>query len=222
MKPTHLVRRSHQALLLAITLLALLFIQCASRHRQPAPGQDRDTLGKGLKDYYKNYFPIGVAVSTTALRGPDSALIVREFNSITPENDMKMGLIHPSEDVYNWKNADAIVNFGLTHHIRIRGHNLCWHNQEANWMFIGPDGKTVTKELLLRRLRDHIFAVAGRYKGKIYAWDVVNEAVDDSSDSTQVYRKSNWYNICHGPDFIAAAFRYAHQADPNAQLYYND
>jgi len=175
-----------------------------------------------LKDYYKNYFPIGVAVSMAALHGPDSALIVKEFNSITPENDMKMGLIHPAEQVYNWKNADAIVGFAIAHHIRIRGHNLCWHNQEAAWMFTGPDGKPVTKELLLQRLRDHIFAVAGRYKGKIYAWDVVNEAVDDSNDSTQVYRKSNWYNICQGPEFIEAAFRYAHEADPKAQLYYND
>jgi endo-1,4-beta-xylanase len=76
--------------------------------------------------------------------------------------------------------------------------------------------------LLLQRLKDHIFAVAGRYKGKIYAWDVVNEAVDDSDDTTQVYRKSNWYKICNGPDFIEAAFRYAHEADPQAKLYYND
>jgi endo-1,4-beta-xylanase len=89
-------------------------------------------------------------------------------------------------------------------------------------MFTGPDGKQVTKELLLKRLHDHIFAVAGRYKGKIYAWDVVNEAVDDSNDTTQIYRKSNWYTICNGPEFIEAAFRYAHEADPGAKLYYND
>ncbi|OCX53008.1 1,4-beta-xylanase [Mucilaginibacter sp. PPCGB 2223] len=179
-------------------------------------------IGKGLKDYYKAYFPIGVAVSTASLHGVDSALIVKEFNSVTPENDMKMGPLHPSEDVYNWKNADDIVNFAVAHHIKIRGHNLCWHAQEANWMFTGPDGKQVSKELLLKRLKDHIFAVAGRYKGKIYAWDVVNEAVDDSNDTTQVYRKSNWYTICNGPEFIEAAFRYAHEADPGAKLYYND
>lgn len=184
-----------------------------------ASGSNSD---KGLKDYYKDYFPIGVAVSTASIHGADSALIVKEFNSVTPENDMKMGPIHPSENVYNWKNADDIVNFAESHHIKIRGHNLCWHAQEASWMFTGPDGKQVTKELLLKRLHDHIFAVAGRYKGKIYAWDVVNEAVDDSNDTTQIYRKSNWYNICNGPEFIEAAFRYAHEADPNAKLYYND
>lgn len=177
---------------------------------------------KGLKDYYKNYFPIGVAVNVAALHGADSALIVREFNSVTPENDMKMGPIHPSEDVYNWKNADAIVDFATSHHIKIRGHNLCWHNQEAAWMFKGPDGQPVTKELLLQRLKDHIYTVAKRYKGKIYAWDVVNEAIDDSNDTTQIYRKSNWYNTFGGPEFIAAAFRFAHEADPDAKLYYND
>jgi endo-1,4-beta-xylanase len=213
--------------ILTFLVLAIAFtvVQCTPKHSiQSSAGDAPKTTdsNKGLKDYYKNYFPIGVAVNIAALHGPDSALIVKEFNSVTPENDMKMGPIHPSEDVYNWKNADAIVDFAVSHHIKIRGHNLCWHGQEAAWMFKGTDGKQVTKELLLKRLKEHIFAVAGRYKGKIYAWDVVNEAVDDSSDTTQIYRKSNWYNICNGPEFIEAAFRYAHEADPNAKLYYND
>jgi endo-1,4-beta-xylanase len=212
-------------LLPSITFIILSFIQCSAKHQAASSFKGATNAhhsDKGLMDYYKNYFPIGVAVNTAALHGPDSALIVKEFNSITPENDMKMGPIHPSEEVYNWKNADDIVDFAVKHHIKIRGHNLCWHNQEAAWMFKGVDGKPVTRELLLKRLKDHIFAVAGRYKGKIYAWDVVNEAVDDSDDTTQIYRKSNWYNICNGPDFIEAAFRYAHEADPQAKLYYND
>ncbi|MCR8556500.1 endo-1,4-beta-xylanase [Mucilaginibacter sp. BJC16-A38] len=207
---------------LTITLSILFFVQCTSKHQVTAASLVGTATGKGLKDYYKDYFPIGVAVSMASLHGPDSALIVEEFNSVTPENDMKMGPIHPSENVYNWKNADAIVDFAVSRHIRIRGHNLCWHNQEAGWMFKGPNGEPATKELLLQRLKDHIFAVAGRYKGKIYAWDVVNEAVDDSDDTTQVYRKSNWYKICNGPDFIDSAFKYAHEADPDAKLYYND
>ena len=177
---------------------------------------------KGLKDYFKDYFPIGVAVNIAATHGADSALIVKEFNSVTPENDMKMGPIHPSEDTYNWKNADAIVDFATSHHIKIRGQNLCWHNQEAAWMFKGPDGQPVTKELLLQRLKDHIYTVVKHYKGKIYAWDVVNEAVDDSNDTTKIYRESNWYKTFGGPEFIAAAFRFAHEADPDAKLYYND
>ncbi|MDR6943864.1 endo-1,4-beta-xylanase [Mucilaginibacter pocheonensis] len=212
-------------LLPVITFIILLFVQCTPKHQVASSFQTRaiaDHPDKGLKDYYKNYFPIGVAVNMASLHGPDSALIVKEFNSITPENDMKMGPIHPSEGVYNWKNSDKIVDFAVSHHIKIRGHNLLWHNQEAAWMFKGPNGEPVTKELLLQRLKDHVFAVAGRYKGKIYAWDVVNEAVDDGNDTTQIYRKSNWYNICNGPDFIEAAFRYAHEADPQAKLYYND
>ncbi|MGF7040804.1 endo-1,4-beta-xylanase [Mucilaginibacter lappiensis] len=212
-------------LLPAIAFIILSFVQCTPKHKVVSSFKASTIAGhpdKGLKDYYKNYFPIGVAVSMASLHGPDSALIVKEFNSITPENDMKMGPIHPSENIYNWENADKIVDFAVSHHIKIRGHNLCWHNQEAAWMFKGPNGGAVTKELLLQRLKDHIFAVAGRYRGKIYAWDVVNEAVDDSDDTTQIYRKSNWYNICNGPDFIAAAFRYAHEADPQAKLYYND
>ena len=209
-------------LFLAIATMVLPLARCASKHQVMSSSVTGNNPDKGLKDYYKDYFPIGVAVSTASLHGPDSALIVREFNSVTPENDMKMGPIHPSENVYNWKNADAIVDFAISHHIKIRGHNLCWHNQEGAWMFKGPDGGPVTKELLLQRLKDHIFTVAGRYKGKIYAWDVVNEAVDDGDDTTQIYRKSNWYKICNGPDFIDSAFKYAHEADPNAKLYYND
>ncbi|MDP9079906.1 MAG: endo-1,4-beta-xylanase [Bacteroidota bacterium] len=215
-------KASQCMLVLAISLMVLSFVRCAYKRPVTSSATAGINSNKGLKDYYKDYFPIGVAVSIASLHGPDSALIVKEFNSVTPENDMKMGPIHPSENIYNWKNADAIVDFAVSHHIKIRGHNLCWHNQEAAWMFKGPNDEQVTKELLLQRLKDHIFAIAGRYKGKIYAWDVVNEAVDDSDDTTQVYRKSNWYKICNGPDFIDSAFKYAHEADPDAKLYYND
>jgi len=225
MNSATVLRRSQKfSLMFGLCIILLSIISCKPKHTvSVATGNatKAEDQAKGLKDYYKKYFPIGVAVNVAALHGADSALIVKEFNSVTPENDMKMGSIHPRENEYNWKNADAIVDFAVAHHIKIRGHNLCWHNQEAAWMFTGPDGKPVNKELLLQRLKDHIFTVVNRYKGKIYAWDVVNEAVDDSNDTTQVYRKSNWYNIC-GDDFIAAAFRYAHEADPKAKLYYND
>lgn len=162
---------------------------------------------------------MGVAVNLSNLRGADSALIVHEFNSITAENDMKMGPLHPRENVYNWKNADIIVEFAVKHNIKIRGHNLLWHNQAPAWMFKDSAGKQVSKQLLLKRLHDHITTVVKRYKGKIYAWDVVNEAIDDSPD--KYLRNSLWYQIC-GEDFIAKAFEYAHAADPKAALYYND
>lgn len=174
---------------------------------------------KGLKDYYKNYFPIGVAVSVGNLTGPESNLIIQQFNSITPENAMKMAPIHPRENFYNWRDADSIVNFAQKHGIRVRGHNLCWHEQTPGWLFKDSLGNQVTKEVLLKRLKDHITTVVNRYKGKIYAWDVVNEAIAD--DSTQFLRNSTWYKIC-GEDFIIKAFEYAHAADPKAILFYND
>jgi endo-1,4-beta-xylanase len=174
---------------------------------------------KGLKDYYKDYFPIGVAVSPRSVSGPDSTLILQQFNSLTPENAMKMGPIHPEENRYNWKDADAIIGFAQAHGLRVRGHNLCWHEQTPGWLFKDAQGAQVTKGVLLQRLKDHITTVVSRYKGKIYAWDVVNEAIAD--DSTQFLRNSAWYRIC-GDEFIVRAFEYAHAADPQAQLFYNE
>jgi endo-1,4-beta-xylanase len=199
----------YSTVLLATAFLAILH----------APGAQP----KGLKDYYHDYFPIGVAVNVRSITSPDTALILREFNSVTPENAMKMGPIHPEEGRYNWKDADAIVDFATAHGLRIRGHNLCWHEQTPRWLFVNSNGDTVTKEVLLKRLKDHITAVVSRYKGRIYAWDVVNEAVADekSDDTSRILRNSPWFRIC-GDEFIAKAFEYAHAADPNARLFYND
>jgi len=182
------------------------------------PAQQKPADSKGLKDYYKNYFPMGVAVSVNALTAY-RPLILSQFNSLTPENAMKMGPIHPQENKYNWKDADSIVNFAQKYGLRVRGHNLCWHEQTPYWLFIDSTGNRVSKTVLLKRLHDHIFTVVKRYKGKVYAWDVVNEAIDD--DSTKFLRNSLWYQIC-GDEFIVKAFQYAHEADPKAQLFYND
>jgi endo-1,4-beta-xylanase len=175
---------------------------------------------KGLKDYYKSFFPIGVAVTRRQLTDPEErAFILKHFNSLTAENAMKMGPIHPEENRYDWTGADAIVNFAVANGLKVRGHNLCWHTQTPKWMFVDSAGKQVTKEVLLARLKAHIHAVVSRYKGKIYAWDVVNEAVSDNPK--ELLRNSLWYKIC-GEDFIAKAFEYAHEADPKAVLFYND
>ena len=181
--------------------------------------QAQSKNNKGLKDYYRKYFPIGVAVGPRNLSGDEGVLILKQFNSLTPENAMKMGPIHPREDFYYWRDADSIVAFGQHHGLRVRGHNLCWHNQAPRWMFVDSSGKTVTKEVLFQRLKDHITTVVNRYKGKLYAWDVVNEAVSDKPG--EYLRNSQWLSIC-GEDFIAKAFEYAHAADPNAVLFYND
>ncbi len=174
---------------------------------------------KGLKDYYKKYFPVGVAVAPGNLKMDEVALILQQFNSLTPENAMKMGPIHPEENRYFWNDADSIVAFAQAHGLRVRGHNLCWHNQTPRWLFRDSAGKNVSKEVLLQRLKDHITTVVNRYKGKIYAWDVVNEAISDKPD--EYLRPSLWYQIC-GEDFIIKAFEYAHAADPRAVLFYND
>lgn len=177
-------------------------------------------ISKGLKTYYKDYFPIGVAVSPRSLNAADEVdLILREFNSITPENAMKMAPMHPREDVYNWRDADNIVAFAQKNKLKVRGHTLCWHEQAPSWMFVDSAGQQVSKELLLKRLKDHIFTIVKRYKGKIYAWDVVNEAIDDNPE--HLLRKSKWLEIC-GEEFIEKAFQYAHEADPDALLFYND
>lgn len=197
--------------------LAIATFGACSGNKQTA--SSATGTNKGLKDYYKDYFLMGVAVTPRSLQGEDSALIVNHFNSVTAENAMKMGPIHPTENEYYWKGADSIVAFAKRHGMKMRGHTLCWHTQAPNWMFKNDQGGTVSKEVLLQRLKDHINAVVNRYKDHIYGWDVVNEVIDDR-DSI-FYRRSNWYNIC-GEDFIIKAFEYAHAADPKAILFYND
>ncbi|MFD2581195.1 endo-1,4-beta-xylanase [Pedobacter vanadiisoli] len=173
---------------------------------------------EGLKDYYRDYFPIGVAVKPSDLRSDEKSLILTHFSSITAENAMKMGPIHPFEKKYFWQIADSIVQFGLDHKLKIRGHCLVWHGQTPRWLFKDSTGNQVNKEVLLSRIKDHINTVVSRYRGKIYAWDVVNEAIADDSST---YRKSQLYQIAR-EEFIEQAFRYAHAADPKAVLFYND
>lgn len=173
---------------------------------------------KGLKDYYSAYFPIGVAVSPRALKTDEADLVLQHFNSLTAENAMKMGPIHPKENEYYWRDADSIVAFAQRNNLKMRGHTLLWHNQTPDWLFV-DNGKTVSKEVLLQRLKDHITTVVSRYKGKIYAWDVVNEAISDKRD--EYLRPSKWQEII-GEEYIAKAFQWAHEADPDALLFYND
>jgi endo-1,4-beta-xylanase len=236
-----------------------------------------DNASTTLKDAYKNYFYVGVAINRTIATGTsvradnvnrtmdrvekDTALTKQQFNQIAPENDLKWALIQPrpGPDGYDFGPADAYVNFGLSNHMYIVGHTLVWHGQTPNWVFAGTNlppkttnasssapapqpvdagtnatrrargpggfgrggfnGPRASREELLLRMHDHIATVVGRYKGKIKVWDVVNEAIDDRG--TNILRNSLWLQII-GPDFIAKAFEYAHEADPDAILRYND
>jgi endo-1,4-beta-xylanase len=209
---------------LLVLVLAICLWQCGSS-KHAATGQTVDggltpiDSTKGLKDFFRNDFTVGVAVSPRALKTDEATLILKHFGSMTPENAMKMGPIHPRENEYFWRDADSIMAFAKAHNLKVRGHNLCWHNQAPRWIFTNEKGDTVSKAVLLQRLKDHIYTVVKRYKGSIYAWDVVNEAISDKAD--EYMRNSAWFRIC-GEEFIAKAFEYAHEADPDALLFYND
>ena len=163
---------------------------------------------------------IGAALNRNQIFEKDTrgAEIVRtHFNSITPENILKWALVHPQPGKYDFAASDRFVEFGEKHNMFIVGHTLVWHNQTPRWVFEDEDGKPVDRETLLSRLREHIFTVVGRYKGRIKGWDVVNEAINQ--DGTM--RQSPWFQII-GEDYLVKAFQFAHEADPNAELYYND
>jgi endo-1,4-beta-xylanase len=203
-------------------LLSILLFSCFLSPSKPGSTSTDSVVidtSKGLKDYYEQYFSVGVAVSPRALKSDEASLVLRQFNSITPENAMKMGPIHPKENLYYWKDTDSIVAFATRNNLKVRGHALCWHQQAPEWLFVGKNGKDVSKEELLKRLKEHIQTIVSRYKGKVYAWDVVNEAISDNP--AEYLRNSKWLQIC-GEEYISKAFQYAHEADPAALLFYND
>jgi len=173
-----------------------------------------------LKDAFKGSFLVGAALNPaqfTEANPRDAALIKAPFNTITPENVLKWALVHPQPDSYSFELPDRYVAFGEKNHMFIVGHNLVWHNQTPAWVFQDDKGNPADRETLLKRLHDHIYTVVGRYKGRINGWDVVNEAL--AEDGTM--RQTPWLKII-GEDYLAQAFQFAHEADPQAELYYND
>ncbi len=177
---------------------------------------------QGLKDAYKDYFTIGVAVNQRNVSNADQqALICREFNSVTAENDMKPQPTEPRQGQFDFSRADRIANFCRANGIRMRGHCLMWHAQIGEWMYKDEEGNLLPKEEFFRRMREHIHTVVNRYKDVVYCWDVVNEAMTDNKDAEDPYRQSPMYQIA-GDEFIANAFRYAREADPDVLLFYND
>ena len=173
-----------------------------------------------LKDAYQGLFRIGAALNPAQFEERDpvtNPIIVAQFNQISPENALKWQSVHPSTDTYTFDEADKYVAFGEKHTMFILGHCLVWHSQVPRSVFVDAQGKPLTRDALLGRMHDHIRTVVGRYKGRIGGWDVVNEALNE--DGTM--RQSQWYKII-GDDFILKAFQFAHEADPKAELYYND
>lgn len=173
-----------------------------------------------LKGAYHGLFHIGAAINEREILGTDTRgddILAAQFDSISPENVLKWALVHPTPDHYSFDLPDKYVSLGEKNHMFIVGHCLVWHSQVPAWVFQNENGQPVDRETLLKRMHDHIATVVGRYKGRVQAWDVVNEALND--DGTM--RQSPWLKII-GDDFIVKAFQYAHEADPQAQLNYND
>jgi len=173
-----------------------------------------------LKDIVPKGWLIGAAVNQNQSDGRDGVavdLITRQFNTISPENALKFQSVHPEPDRFTFDAADRYVAFGRDRGMAVIGHNLVWHSQTPRWAWDGADGALADRATMLARMRTHIATVVGRYKGKIHGWDVVNEALND--DGT--LRDSPWRRGI-GDDYIAQAFTFAHEADPNVELYYND
>jgi endo-1,4-beta-xylanase len=173
-----------------------------------------------LKDAFKSSFLIGAALNPgefTESDARDAALVKGQFDSISPENVLKWEMVHPEPGRYDFDLPDKYVVFGEKNHMFIVGHTLVWHHQTPKWVFEDGTGNPVDRETLLKRMREHIRTVVGRYKGRVNGWDVVNEALND--DGT--LRQTPWLKII-GEEYIAKAFEFAHEADPKAELYYND
>lgn len=203
-------------------------VRTASATAQPIPTQKTAPQGNNdvsnvapLKDAFSGKFLIGTSVGTHVLRGQDpatEALVRRHYDALTAENAMKPDALQPREGEYNFTDADRLVEIAQKSGATVVGHALVWHSQTPRWFFQGPDGQPASRELALTRMRQHIKTVVGRYKGRVKQWDVVNEAINDGPG---VLRPSPWLRAI-GDDYIAEAFRAAHEADPDAVLIYND
>lgn len=204
------IRRFPRASAVALALAA-----CAGT----AAAQGQPTL----KDAYAGAWRMGTAVNEAVVSGADTvgqAIAIRHFNTITAENVLKAEVVNPRPGEFNWEPADAFVAFGERHGMFIVGHTLVWHNQTPAWFFTDADGKPNTREAQTERLRSHIQAVAGRYAGRIHAWDVVNEVIAEDGS----YRPTTWVNAMggDGDELVRLSFRYASQYAPGTELYYND
>lgn len=200
---------------LSFLLVLLIFFGACDSGKQAEKRSE-----PALKEVFKNDFMIGSAVNPGQYNEYDQkdvSVIKHHFNTITPENQMKWERIHPEPDSYDFEDADAFVEFGEKYDQYMVGHTLVWHSQTPDWVFEDENGDRISREALLERMKNHITKIVTRYEGRVDGWDVVNEALNE--DGT--LRESPWYKII-GKEYIAKAFEFAHQADPDAELYYND
>lgn len=201
------------------TILILTAILLFGRCTSPEVG---DGIATSLMDSFENSFLVGSALNEAIVSGTDTAslaIVKQQFNTITAENVMKAGPINPQPGVYNFAPADAYVAFGEENDMFIVGHTLIWHNQTPDWFFLDENGNPNTHEAQIERMRKHIETVAGRYAGRVHAWDVVNEVIDNDGS----YRPTTWVKgIGSGDELVKLAFGFANKYAPGAELYYND
>lgn len=199
--------------ILFYNILAAMTLLCACTS---TPKEEPATLKSALG----GKFLIGTALNAGHITGSDTAgvrLVKEQFNAIVAENCMKSEELLVEPGKYDFAMADKFVDFGERNGMFVTGHTLIWHSQLPKWFCYDEKGKLVSAETLKARMKEHIQTVVERYKGRIKGWDVVNEAIND--DGT--WRESPFYQIL-GEEFIYLAFQYAHEADPGAELYYND
>ncbi len=184
-----------------------------SRHDDP-PGSLRDLAARiDLR--------VGTAVIPFDLNTPAyTAILAEQFSVVTPGNEMKWGVVEPTQGTFDWSGADRLVAFAEAHGQLVRGHTLLWHNQLPTWLTTGVSNGSISKSQLMGLLEQHIFTEVGRYRGRIWQWDVANEFFTDSNPSG--LNPNDFWISNLGPDIIPQAFRWAHQADPHALLFYND
>lgn len=186
-----------------------------------------------LKEVFQDYFYFGAATGPQYLNERDvyAGFISYHYGVLVAGNSMKPDALQPAEGRFNWREADMYVDFAQRHGMLVRGHTLLWHNQVPNWFFVDPNdrSKPASSELLIARMENHIKTVVGRYKGKVYSWDVVNEVLNDSGQIREEADGSKWKAIIgdvdgdgFASDYIELAFKFAHEADPDARLIIND
>lgn len=205
--------------------LAFCGAACTAASSNDAPAAPGPPPPVSLSEKHAAYFPIGAAVDPTSIQ-THAALLERHFNSITTENEMKFESLQKTEGSFDFRVADSMVAFAKSRGMKVRGHALVWHRQTPPWVFSDGAGGDASREVLLGRLKSHISEVVSHFKGSVYAWDVVNEAIMDNgayrtANEPEDDQRSKWHGIT-GEAYIAEAFKYAHEADPDAKLFYND
>lgn len=178
-----------------------------------------------LKSKYANYFSVGAAVDSRSYQTHEG-LLVEHFSSLTTENEMKFDSLQPAEGRFNYTVPDRVAAFAEANGMKMRGHALVWHRQNPAWLFQDDQGEPVAADVLRERMRSHISNVVEHFKGEVSAWDVVNEAIMNdgelrTGEEEEDDQKSPWFAIL-GESYIADAFRFASEADPDALLFYND